>query len=256
MGDEARPLIGGLNPQRTVRVGDTVRRPAGAWTPSVQALLAHLAARNFPAPRALGIDSEGREILSFIDGEASIWPWPPILRTPAGMEKVGAVLRRYHDCVADFSGPEIWQSFSRPSAPGEIICHGDFGAQNLIWRDDEIVGVIDWEFAHPAPAIDDVAFAAWMMVPLRPDIDLANLGYSSPPDRRDRLRALLKGYGRFGSSEVIQVVRSLQARDTRDIETKGVQGIEPWKTYRDAGLAQRNLRDQAWLAEHSPSLLG
>ena len=40
-----------------VRVGDTVRRPAGPWTPAVDALLRHLEDVGFPgAPRALGRD--------------------------------------------------------------------------------------------------------------------------------------------------------------------------------------------------------
>ncbi|HEY4942770.1 MAG TPA: phosphotransferase [Rhizomicrobium sp.] len=250
--NEEIAFSGGLIAHQTVRVGDTIRRPAGAWTPAVHALLSHLAAKNFPAPRPLGIDDKGREILSFIDGQASTWPWPQILRSPAGMAKVGAMLRRYHDCVADFSGPEVWQKFSRPIAPGEIICHGDFGAQNLIWRHDEIVGVIDWEFAYPALAIEDVAFAAWMMVPLRPDDELPNLGFGAPPDRRERLAALLRGYGRFEAGAVIETACALQQRDYHDIETLGGQGIEPWKTYREAGLAERTMRDQAWLKAWPP----
>ena len=37
-----------------VRIGDTVRRPAGPWTPAVHALLGHLHATGFPgAPRPL-----------------------------------------------------------------------------------------------------------------------------------------------------------------------------------------------------------
>src|SRR3712207_8027153 len=47
-----------------VRVGDTVRRPAGRWTPAVHALLAHLHEAGFrAAPRPLGLDERGREVL-------------------------------------------------------------------------------------------------------------------------------------------------------------------------------------------------
>ena len=62
-----------------VRVGDTVRRAAGPWTPAVHALLAHLAARGFAgAPRPLGFDEQGREVLTFLAGETvgSRKPWP------------------------------------------------------------------------------------------------------------------------------------------------------------------------------------
>ena len=36
------PLAGGNMSAGVVRVGDTVRRPAGPWTPAVHALLTHL----------------------------------------------------------------------------------------------------------------------------------------------------------------------------------------------------------------------
>jgi len=52
------------------KVGDTVRRNAGPWTPAVHALLRHLEAVGFDgAPRVLGIDGQGREVLSYVPGE-------------------------------------------------------------------------------------------------------------------------------------------------------------------------------------------
>ena len=48
------PLGGGNVSGGVVRIGDTVRRPAGPWTPAVHALLGHLHATGFPgAPRPL-----------------------------------------------------------------------------------------------------------------------------------------------------------------------------------------------------------
>ena len=48
-----------------------MRRPAGFWTPAVQALLEHLEAAGFEgAPRPRGIDDEGREVLTYVDGIA------------------------------------------------------------------------------------------------------------------------------------------------------------------------------------------
>ncbi|MEU0570392.1 hypothetical protein ABZ297_34080 [Nonomuraea sp. NPDC005983] len=51
-----------------------MRRPAGPWTPAVHALLAHLNDAGFRgAPRPLGIDDRGREVLTFAPGDA-VWP--------------------------------------------------------------------------------------------------------------------------------------------------------------------------------------
>jgi hypothetical protein len=47
------------------RVGDTIRRGTGPWTPAVHALLRHLEAVGFDAaPRVLGFDEQGREVLA------------------------------------------------------------------------------------------------------------------------------------------------------------------------------------------------
>ena len=54
-----------------VRVGNTVRKPAGPWTPTIQALLRHLRTTGFEyAPEPLGVDGAGREMVAFIEGSS------------------------------------------------------------------------------------------------------------------------------------------------------------------------------------------
>ena len=61
-------LPGGIN--EVVRIGDTVRRPAGPWSPNVHALLRHL--EGFPGvPRVVAEPADGYEHLSFLPGEVS-----------------------------------------------------------------------------------------------------------------------------------------------------------------------------------------
>ncbi len=69
-------LRGGYtNDGQVVRVGDTVRRPWRATSPATGALLEHLERVGFDgAPRFLGRDEDGREVLSYVDGEAAIEP--------------------------------------------------------------------------------------------------------------------------------------------------------------------------------------
>ena len=59
-------LPGGFtNAGRVTRVGDTVRRPRRPTSPSTWALLDHLERVGFDgAPRFLGLDDRGREMLS------------------------------------------------------------------------------------------------------------------------------------------------------------------------------------------------
>lgn len=75
------------------RVGNTVRRSAGLWTPSVHALLRHLEAAGFDgSPRVIGsgFDTQGREVLSYIEGEFV----HPRAWSDEGMTELGRLLRR------------------------------------------------------------------------------------------------------------------------------------------------------------------
>jgi hypothetical protein len=100
------PLSGGNMSSGVVRVGDTVRRPAGPWTPAVHALLAHLHDVGFRgAPRPLGIDERGREILTFVPGPVA-WPGTFYLLDDDGqLRRVACLIREFHDAVDGFTPP-------------------------------------------------------------------------------------------------------------------------------------------------------
>jgi hypothetical protein len=84
------PLAGGDVTEGVVRVGDTVRRPVGPHSPLVHALLTHLESIGFEgAPRFLGIDHAGREVLSYVDGEVAGRPRPPWIADEARLASVG-----------------------------------------------------------------------------------------------------------------------------------------------------------------------
>jgi hypothetical protein len=64
---EGEPLIADGVTQGIVRIGDTVRRPLRPFSLTVQAYLAHLRDVGFAgAPLPLGVDEQGREVLSFV----------------------------------------------------------------------------------------------------------------------------------------------------------------------------------------------
>ena len=103
------PLAGG-DVNIVVRVGDTVRRPQGSWSPAVHALLEWYERVGFDgAPRFLGVDEQDREILSFVEGDPAFAP------VPAGdevLEALGRLLRAAHDAQAGFVPPADapWQA--------------------------------------------------------------------------------------------------------------------------------------------------
>ncbi len=199
MAQAEEPLSGGtLN--AVVRVGDTVRRPAGGWTSAVHDLLRHVRSRGFDlAPEPLGIDENGREILSYIPGTSVGWslPWPELVRSDDMLVQIGDATGRYHRAVADFrpAGTIPWQSGAAELGESQIVCHHDLAPYNSVIAGGRLVGIIDWDLAGPGTARSDLAFVAWQWVPLQsPDIGRL-FGWPDPNDRARRLALLLDAYG-------------------------------------------------------------
>lgn len=251
--DDEEPLVGGFV-NHVVRVGGTVRRTAGPWTPAVHALLRHLEARGFrESPRALGIDEQRREILTYLPGDAVAWEdWPPELLSSEGPAALGALLRRYYDAVHDYSPPEgaIWRNPLAP-AHGEIIRHGDFSPFNTIWRDHQPVGVIDWDFAQPGTALDDLSYLAWYVVPLQGDDRLRQCGLSSDVSRSERIEAICDGYGgRYGPDQLLRCAVEVIERERQQTAELAASGLYPWTRFAADGAVSAFAREAAWINQH------
>lgn len=144
-----RVFVGGTTPG-VVRVGDTVRRPVhGRWR-YVHAVLRHLEAVGFPgAPRVLGFDEQGREIVSYIEGR--------VIREAAELSEpqlrsAAELIRDFHDATA---GTELADG-------GEVALHSDLGPHNTVFDGDRAAGLIDWdEGVRPGPRVCDVGHAVW-----------------------------------------------------------------------------------------------
>jgi hypothetical protein len=187
----------GGNLHGAVRVGDTVRKPAGPWTPAIHALLRHLEGAGFrEAPRSLGVDEQGRHITTYLPGETvgDQEPWPAWVWRDEALAECAHWLRRYHDVVASFDPPEdaVWR-LSSAAERGSTVCHNDLAPYNVVW-DDGIVGVIDWDLASPNDPRWDVAQACVGFSPLLPR-DLALRDGADPSVAFDRCRRFLDAYG-------------------------------------------------------------
>ena len=195
----------GGNTGGAVRVGDTVRRRAGPWTPSVHALLHHLAAAGFAgAPRALGRDEQGREILSYLPGEVvgAARPWPAWVHSDAALGQVAHWVRDFHAAVATFrpSPDAVWRE-GGTWRPGLIVGHNDAAPYNAAWSGGRLVGFFDWDFAAPVTPEWDLAFTAFAWVPLHARHVVAAEGFTAFGDRPRRLRLFLDAYGWTGPVE-------------------------------------------------------
>ena len=165
MEDEEVVLAGG-NMSAVVRVGDTVRRTAGPWTPTINALMRHLRAAGFDrVPEPLGLDDHGREVISLLPGSPATYPLPAFAWSDETLITVAHALRAFHDASAGFGFPEArWQWPAHE--PAEVICHNDFAPYNLMFEGGRLTGVIDLDLASPGPRVLDMAYATYRLVPL------------------------------------------------------------------------------------------
>lgn len=244
------------------RVGETIRRPAGRWNPVVHALLAHLEAAGFDgAPRALGFDEQGREVLSLLHGEPARRPFRPVLVRGDGLRQLGRWLRGFHDASRDFRPPAdaAWFAPGVRWRPGLIVRHGDLGAWNSIWDGDRLTGFIDWDFAEPGEAVEDLAQLAWYAVPLRRAAVQARCGLPAddPALLRARLRDLCDAYGgELAPDAVLDALDRLQRREAARVRDLGGRGTAPWALMLDRGDADEIDAERAWLHVNRPALLG
>jgi hypothetical protein len=220
------PLSGG-NVSHTVRVGQTVRRASGWWTPAVHAVLHHLKSSGFVgAPRALGIDELGREVLSFVPGEAgSMMPQPAYMWSDDTLIAVARLVRRYHDAVEGFEPPADARWRTQVGAPtrGEIVCHNDLAPWNTVFFDGKPSALIDWDFAAPGSRLWDVAYALWRWVPIYPDWKCRIVG-TKVPDYGSRARLFCDAYGFEGRYDLLATIRERMRVLSETIRSWGEAG--------------------------------
>lgn len=234
-------LPGGNTHGRVVRVGNTVRRPAGPWTPGVHKVLSHLDARGFSgAPRPLGVDGEGREILSFIAGRVVDPDHLELIGSDEALALVAGTIRSFHDAVADFPAPGDYAWWDRgldPRGPGEILCHNDLAPWNLVARNDGSWAFVDWDLVAPGRRAWDLAWAVLTFVPLLPG------RLHTDSDIRRRLGAFRAGYGAPAWPDgVLDVAIERCKTESGRIRSGAERGEHPFVRLRDEG------HDHIWAA--------
>ncbi|HEY1572835.1 MAG TPA: phosphotransferase [Pseudonocardiaceae bacterium] len=238
-------LTGGNVAGRVVRVGSTVRKPAGPFTDAVDALLRYLTDVGCPGvPRSFDRDDEGRQVLEYVPGTMA----DQRDLTPAELVRVGRLIREMHDALAGFVPPAdvVWQVILPAPGAAEQVCHYDLAPWNLVLDEDRWV-FIDWDSAGPGRRMWDLGYAAHGFVPLAPD--------GSPSADAVRFRSLVDGYGADDAQR--KSLPGLTGGVTRAmadlLSRSAVTGEQPWARLHDEGHGRYWQAAADYVEHHGPT---
>jgi hypothetical protein len=244
---EEQVLLGG-RVSGAVRVGDTVRRPVGGGNHGdpgfVRELLVFLEKAGWAsAPRFLGVDERGRQVLSFLDGHVA-WDWvtgqPEAVSSDGSLARAGELTRELHDLTA---GTAL-------AGERETVCHNDLWPGNIVYRDLgqglRPVAFIDWDLASPGERIHDVARLCWQYAGWWAGGD--------PAEVRRRSMVICDGYGLDDRSTLVETVLWWQDRCWRGIDQAAEAGDPAMVRLRASGAVEQVRGAHAWVMRHREEL--
>lgn len=176
------------------RHGNTVTRPMGSHTPHVHALLNHLSRKGLNVPQVLPADEQGRDVLSYIEGEQV----HPNKWTDEGLAAVGRMVAQLHCAAQDFipDPSATWNSWClRELGKPNCFSHGDIAPWNVITDHNLPIALIDWEFAGPIDPMVELARVCWLFPQLCDDEIGMLYDLPDPAHRARQVRLILDAYG-------------------------------------------------------------
>lgn len=188
-------------------------------------------------PEPLGIDGDV-ETVSFIPGDAGSDCWEH-QHTEQGLRSAAELLRGVHDASRGWRPPDDAQWGIPAMANPEVICHGDPGPWNMVWDGPKAIGLVDWDLAHPAPVVDDVAYALEYFAPFRDDLYAAERHhFPEPPNRRRRVEAFVEAYGLVAASGLVDAVITRQQANINYVRVLADRGVQPQRQWVEEGILE------------------
>jgi hypothetical protein len=255
--NENEEMLTGGNVSNVYRLGDTVRRELNPDSSKIHKLLRHLEDKGFSyAPKFMGIDEKGREILSFIEGEAGNDPLKEYMWSDDVLKGIAKMLRFYHDAVSDFPISDDWKPIDNTPNKVEVLCHNDFARYNIIFNNNKPIGIIDFDVAGPGPRLWDIAYTLYTCVPLS-RFYLSETGeevhYNSLQDAhriKQRVALFFESYGEGIEDDYLEMVLLRLEGLCKTIKRKASEGDIAFQKMIDEGHLEHYQNDIRFIREH------
>lgn len=270
-GDEAEVhLAAGNLTEGVVRIGGTVRRPHLPQSTAVADYLDHLQRAGFEgSPRYLGRDRNGRDVLTYLDGDVPGTPLPEWSADDGLLDSVARLLRRLHDASEDYAADRgfaaapgtRWRrdlvkiDLPRADPPPELVSHLDVTPRNTVVRDGRAAGFIDFDLAGPTTRLLNAYNAAVHWIPLCPPVDLP-LAWRNI-DQPRRLRIFAEAYGLSAEQRAALPDLGIARADISWLRMRASaeQLGGGWARMWENGAGDVIRRRQSWLIESRSELL-
>ncbi|MDX2678707.1 phosphotransferase [Streptomyces sp. NY05-11A] len=254
-------LAGGVDQAgAVVRVGKTVRRPGGVNAEAVRLFLKYLERSGFrAAPRFLGMDRQGREILEYVAGDVAVPPFPDWAADEELLVSVAQMQRALHAAAVGFALPEgvVWRERRLPpGAEGDLVCHTDLCLENVVVREGRAAAFIDFDLAVPADRLFDIAVAVRHWVPLRAPSDITDARAESDLFRRFHLFAAVHGLSSDERGRVLDILLGFLDIALENIRASAEAGHPGYAGMWADGYEEMNRRSRDWIVAHRHQLAG
>lgn len=248
------------------RFGDSVRRPAKPQTETVHAFLVHLRDCGIEVvAKPLGFDDDGREVLSFIEGQVQKqtiagWDFPASDPDHKTLVAVASAQKRMHDAAATFAPPAdvVWGQagdYFPPGAEGSLPCHNDLCISNVLFDDDGISGIIDFDYLHPVNRLFDIAVAIRHWLPVTAPEDAPTI--AAEFGRRARFHAYCDVHELRDDERatVIELIHRFLSRARSNVARLAAGGAIGFQQMIADGYDDRVARTLVWIEQSRAELL-
>jgi hypothetical protein len=234
------------------------------FTATVQAFLRHLCEQGIDfVPEPLGYDDQGREILRFVPGDVPVEPLPEWATTDDVLVELARLIRRLHDAAMSWTLPAdpVWGGI--PGQVGvqlpplfdvpELVSHQDYCPGNVVFRDGQVVALIDFDLARPTTRVVDCVNALYWWVPLLHPLD-------RPPslvnaDAAHRVRVFVDAYGMDAAQRAQIVDVAIRRAGNAHVSMRAAAEADPvFRRWWDEGVKHRMPRAEQWLVQAGPAI--